>query len=44
MFIPVLKFKWGTCEAELWHKKLGHFNFRDGANKTDEASQALDLC
>ena len=34
----------GTCQAKLWHKRLGHLNFRDVANTTDEASQASDFC
>ena len=27
-----------TCQAKLWHKRLGYLNFRDVANTTDEAS------
>ena len=31
-------FSGGTCQAKLWHKRLGHLNFRDVANTTDEGS------
>ena len=34
----------GTCQAKLWNKRLGHLNFRDVANTTDETSQASDFC
>ena len=34
----------GTCQAKLWHKRLGYLNFRDVANTTDKASQASDFC
>ena len=34
----------GTCQANLWHKRLGHLNIRDVSNTTDEASQASDFC
>ena len=34
----------GTCQAKLWHKRLGHLNFRDVANTTVKASQASDFC
>ena len=34
----------GTCQAKLWHKRLGHLNFRDVAITTYKTSQASDFC
>ena len=51
-FLPYIKEKrhhfsnlsGGTCQAKLWHKRLGDSKFRDVENTTDEASQASDFC
>ena len=43
-FLPYRKEnKHHFSNLSLWHKRLGHLNFRDVANTTDKASQASDF-